>query len=165
MVSKTRKGEVEDVKPAIEAAVAYRDALVKDVIRYANRGHDKYSSVCLPFGFDELRSATARPTPTADGLFLMLVIFLATPFSAGAGRREFRCDVLSKANPFELELAAAENDMGGGGQAPEITVSKCKQVTKWGMNKDCMPKGIEKDDQEFCQCLDDEGLTIEGFRL
>ncbi len=165
MVSKTRKGEVEDVKPAIEAAVAYRDALVKDVIQFANRGHEKYSSVCLSYGFDELRSATARPTPTADGLFQMLVIFLATPFSAGAGRREFRCDVLSKANPFELELAAAENDMGEGGQAPEITVSKCKQVTKWGMNKDCMPKGIEKDDQEFCQCLDDEGLTIEGFRL
>ena len=122
---------------------------------------DELRPTCKKYAFHSLLSVKARNLGDSmnDGKFKLTVSFNVQPFSSAAGRREFQCIAWSTKNPFELGLG------GGGGGTVEASPQQCSQASKWEMNKKCMPKGIKKREQDFCQCLDDVGVVIEGFRL
>ena len=162
MISSKATVSLKEVTTKVQASPAFVHDLAREIDHGINSYVDiKYRPTCRLFSFDSVVEVRSRMIPdSSTGQFKLFVKWFAKPLSPSAGKREFRCDVMSKINPFELR---ADSHVAVG---TVLAVPKtCKQISTWGMNKDCMPKGIGKKQQEFCSCLDDAGLVIEAFRL
>lgn len=161
LIKSFKMAKIEELNTRVESDVAFHTLLNQAITRALNSNvRDELRPTCKKYAFHSLLSVKARNLGDSmnDGKFKLTVSFNVQPFSSAAGRREFQCIAWSTKNPFELGL-------GGGGGTVEASPQQCSQASKWEMNKKCMPKGIKKREQDFCQCLDDVGVVIEGFRL
>ena len=176
LVRTKSQGKVQDITSLVQACNPLLRALAERVASATNRNvRDMFRPTCKPFAFDSLRSAMTR-LPSPDGghdsvgvkSYKLIVKYFVRPFSSGASKREFQCDVFSKLNLFELLKNPGHSCSDDSIMTMvdfAVDPKACKQTTKWGMNKDCMPPGIGKREQGYCQCLNDAGVTVEGFRL
>ena len=161
LISSKKKGKLEDVTEKIKALSVFERILAESMVHATNSNLDsRYRTTCKPYAFDSLHSVKSMTIPDDRGMFKFVALWFSSPFSTGAQKREFRCEVYSKANPFHLESMPRFD-----ATMLEVTPKMCKQITTWGMNKDCMPKGIGKKEQEFCNCLNDADVDISRFRL
>ena len=161
LISSKKKGKLEDVTEKVKDSSVFERLLADSMVHATNGNLDsRYRPICKAYAFDSLKSAKSMTIPDDRGMFKLIVLWFSSPFSPGATKREFRCEVNSKANPFQLE-----NSPHFDASMLEVTLKMCKQLTTWGMNKDCMPKGVGKKEQEFCNCLDDANVEISRFRL
>ena len=118
----------------------------------------KFQPACRTFTFDSVVEAKARDSPVNrnfpngwDRAFEYTVKFHVRPFSPNAGKRFFGASVYSNIRPSKATKAERKE----GEANVRFRVENVDQFTRWAPNKVCMPPGIPRNIQTFCQCRDD----------
>jgi hypothetical protein len=164
LIKTSRMGDIHEVKSRIEENKQFHKLLGEKLTEALNMNvRDEMRPTCKKYVFDSLMSVKARDADTSEHKdFKLTTKFYVQPFSNGAGKRTFHCEVMSSISPFQYKETSRKKMKN---LVISVNGNACQQISKWEMNKKCMPKNIAKKEKGFCQCLNDAGLKIGGFRI